>query len=82
MKLHGLEVSMYKHEGNSMEQAWDIFLKVADEFIAGNRLKYPWVTERQNDNPRYRDIINETDPARASQFYYVKDEGVLTATEI
>ena len=59
-----------------------IFLKVADEFIAGNRLKYTWVTERQNDNPRYRDIINETDPARASQFYYVKDEGVLTATEI
>ena len=82
MKLHGLDVSMYKHEGNSMEQAWDIFLKVADEFIAGNRLKYTWVTEKQAANRKYRDIITETDPARANQFYYVKDEGVLTATEI
>ena len=44
MKLHGLEVGMYKHASNTMEAAWDTFLKVADEFIAGNRLKYIWVT--------------------------------------
>ena len=82
MKLHGLEVGMYKHESNTMEAAWDTFLKVADEFVATNRPKFTWVTEKQTDNPKYRDTINETYPARASQLYYVKDGGVLTATEL
>ena len=82
MKMHGLDISMYKHEGNTMEQAWDTFLKVADEFIEANRKKFPWIAEKQKDNPKYSDVYNEADPARASQFYYVKDEGGSTASKI
>ena len=78
MKMHGLDISMYKHEGNTMEQAWDTFLKVADEFIEANRKKFPWIAEKQKNNPKYQDLHNAADPTRASQFYFVKDDGVST----
>ena len=81
MKLHGLDVSMYMTEKVKSEEAWGMFLKVADEYIAENRMMHPWIKEKLED-PKYADRISNVDPARASKFYYIHDEGVSAGAEV
>ena len=75
MALHGLDMDMYRHSSPDIASAIAKFCSVADEMIAKNRARHPFILENI-ENPKYADQPSTIDPAFASKYYYIHDQGI------
>ena len=76
MDLNGLKFEMYCHASIPYSDSVNKFCHVADELIAKNRAQHSWIEDAAKKHPdKYEDRHSKADPAFASEFYYVHDEG-------